>query len=50
MQEEPVEQFVVVDDIIIDLAQFAADGRLVVTTDKEGLNKERMEKCIRILG
>ena len=44
MQEEPVEQFVVIDDIIIDLAQFAADGRLVITTDKDGLTKERMEK------
>ena len=50
MQEEPVEQFVVIDDIIMDLAQFAADGRLVVTTDKDGLNKERMEKAISILG
>ena len=50
MQDERIEEFVVIDDIFIDLEWFASVGRLVLTDDKHGLNKEKMEKAIEILG
>ena len=49
-QEEPVKEFVVVDDIVCDLTMFEAVGRVVQTVDAWGLTKAKMEECIRILG
>jgi histidinol phosphatase-like enzyme len=49
-QEEPVKEFVIVDDIVCDLAGFALVGRVVQTVDAWGLTKEKMEECIKILG
>jgi hypothetical protein len=49
-QEEPVKDFVIVDDIICDLTRFLSVGRVVQTVDAWGLTKEKMEECIKILG
>jgi hypothetical protein len=49
-QEEPVQEFVVVDDIVCDLTRFVSVGRVVQTVDAWGLTKAKMEECIRILG
>jgi hypothetical protein len=49
-QEEPVKDFVIVDDIICDLTRFVSVGRVVQTVDAWGLTKEKMEECIKILG
>jgi hypothetical protein len=49
-QEEPVKEFVIVDDIVCDLAGFALVGRVVQTVDAWGLTKAKMEECIKILG
>jgi hypothetical protein len=49
-QEEPVKDFVIVDDIICDLTRFVSVGRVVQTVDAWGLTKAKMEECIRILG
>jgi histidinol phosphatase-like enzyme len=50
LQEEPVEDFVIVDDIVCDLTKFVSVGRVVQTVDEWGLTKEKMEECIKILG
>lgn len=50
LQEEPVKEFVVVDDIVCDLTRFVSVGRVVQTVDAWGLTKEKMEECIKILG
>ena len=49
-QEEPVKEFVVVDDIVCDLTMFVSVGRVVQTVDAWGLTKAKMEECIKILG
>jgi hypothetical protein len=49
-QEEPVKDFVIVDDIICDLTRFLSVGRVVQTVDAWGLTKAKMEECIKILG
>ena len=50
LQEEPVKEFVIVDDIVCDLTRFVSVGRVVQTADAWGLTKEKMEECIKILG
>lgn len=50
MQEERIENFVIVDDIVCDLTMFVSVGRVVQTEDAWGLTKEKMEECIKILG
>lgn len=49
-QEEPVQDFVIVDDIVCDLTRFVSVGRVVQTVDAWGLTKAKMEECIKILG
>lgn len=50
MQEERIEEFVVIDDIVCDLTRFVSVGRVVQTVDAWGLTKAKMEECIKILG
>lgn len=50
LQEEPVKDFVIVDDIVCDLTRFVSVGRVVQTVDAWGLTKAKMEECIKILG